>query len=94
MAGAGWSVELRDDELAEVRFNGRRVLRSIRAVIRDHNWATAALVVERVSETDSSLELHVRSEGLGSSFDGVVRVEARAERTARQLRPANRPPRS
>src|SRR6187200_2591288 len=73
-----WSIELRDDELAEVRYAGRRVLRSIRAVVRDRDWATAALVVDRIRETDSTLTLHLRSDGLGSSFAGVVRVEARA----------------
>lgn len=73
-----WSLELRDDELAEIRFNARRVLRSIRAVVRDRDWATAALAVDRIRETDSTLTLHVRSDGLGSSFAGVVRVEARA----------------
>ncbi|GAA1974813.1 hypothetical protein [Microbacterium pumilum] len=75
-----WSIELRDDELAEIRYGGRRVLRSIRAVARDRNWATADLVVDRVRETDSTLTLHVRSVGLGSSFAGVVRVETRADR--------------
>src|SRR6187455_3125268 len=73
-----WSIELRDDELAEVRFEGRRVLRSIRAVVRDRDWATAALVVDRIRETDVTLTLHVRSDDLGSSFAGVVRAEARA----------------
>lgn len=72
-----WSLQLRDDEFAEIRFDGRRVLRSVRAVVRDHDWATADLVVDRVRETDSTLTLHVRSVGLGSSFAGVVWVEAR-----------------
>ena len=35
---------------------------------------------------DSTLTLHVRSDGLGSSFAGVVRVEARAGRLRRALR--------
>src|SRR6478752_4310129 len=73
-----WSIELRDDELAEVRFAGRSVLRSIRAVVRDRDWATAELIVDRVRETDSTLTLHVRSAGLGSSFAGIVRAEARS----------------
>src|SRR3954454_8377421 len=73
-----WSLELRDDEFAEVRFDGRRVLRSVRAVVRDSNWATAALAVDRVDETEATLTLHVRAEGLGSSFAGVVRAEVRS----------------
>ncbi|MFI8632607.1 hypothetical protein ACIGEP_08445 [Microbacterium sp. NPDC077663] len=72
-----WSLTLRGDELADVAYEGRAVLRSVRAVVRDADWNTADLVVDRVSETDTSLTLHVRSEGLGSSFAGVVRVERR-----------------
>ncbi len=49
-------------------------------MVRDRNWDTAALVVDRVKDSGSTLTLHVRSEGLGSSFRGVVRVEARGDR--------------
>src|SRR5690242_9042662 len=77
--GGPWSLELRDDELADIEYRGRRVLRSVRAVVRDRNWATARLIVDRIRETDSTLTLHVRSEGLGSSFAGVVRAEARGD---------------
>ncbi|QKJ20635.1 hypothetical protein [Microbacterium hominis] len=74
-----WSLDLRDDEIADLAYDGVPVLRSIRAVVRDRDWAAAALVVDRVRETDATLTLHVRSQGLGSSFAGVVRVEARAD---------------
>ena len=63
-----WSFSVRGDEIADIAFDGRPVLRSVRAVVRDRNWATARLVVDRIRETDSTLTLHVRSEGLGSSF--------------------------
>ena len=72
-----WTLELRGDEFADIAFAGRPVLRSVRAVIRDRNWDTARLVVDHVRESDATLMLHVRSEGLGSSFRGVVRVVAR-----------------
>ncbi|MCW3493260.1 hypothetical protein [Microbacterium sp. SSM24] len=75
-----WSLELRDDELADLRFDGRVVLRSIRSVVRDRDWGTAPLAVDRVVESDATLTLHVRSIGLGSSFRGVVRAEARPGR--------------
>ena len=75
-----WSLELRGDEFADITFDGRPVLRSVRAVVRDRNWDTAALVVDRVRDSGATLSLHVRSDGLGSSFRGVVRVEARASR--------------
>ena len=40
--GGPWAIELRDDELADLTYDGRRVLRSIRAVVRDRDWNTAA----------------------------------------------------
>ncbi|MET0828013.1 MAG: hypothetical protein ABWY26_00705 [Microbacterium sp.] len=75
-----WSLQLRDDEFADISYDGRAVLRSVRAVVRDRNWDTARLVVDRMRDSGTTLTLHVRSEGLGSSFRGVVRVEARASR--------------
>ncbi|WP_251452221.1 hypothetical protein [Microbacterium sp. Marseille-Q6648] len=73
-----WSLQLRDDEIADLSYEGTRVLRSVRTVVRDRNWDTAPLIVDRVRDTDVTLTLHVRSEELGSSFRGIVRVEARA----------------
>jgi hypothetical protein len=76
-AGA-WSLELRDDELADIAYDGVVLLRAVRAVVRDRNWDTAATLVDAVGETDTELELHVRSAGFGSSFTGIVRVAAAA----------------
>lgn len=73
-----WSLELRGDELADIAVDGRVILRSIRAVVRDADWDTAGLVVDRVQARAETLMLHVRSDGLGSAFAGVVRVEARS----------------
>jgi len=78
--GGPWSFELRDDEIADISYDGRIVLRAARAVVRDRNWDTAPLIVDRVRETDATVTLHVRSVGLGSSFRGVMRVEARGSR--------------
>jgi hypothetical protein len=75
-----WSLELRGDEFADIAFEGKTVLRSVRAVVRDRNWDTAPLVVDRVRDSGATLSLHVRSDGLDSSFRGVVRVEARHTR--------------
>jgi hypothetical protein len=75
-----WSLELRGDEFADIAFEGKTVLRSVRAVVRDRNWDTVPLVVDRVRDSGATLSLHVRSDGLGSSFRGVVRVEARHPR--------------
>ena len=78
-AGA-WSLALRDDELADVSRDGRVVLRSVRAVVRDRDWDTVPLVVDRVVASDLSLTLHVRADGLGADLRGIVRAEVRGER--------------
>ncbi|WP_417510028.1 hypothetical protein [Microbacterium sp.] len=75
-----WSFDVRGDEIADITYSGRPVLRSVRAVVRDRNWDTADLVVDRVRDSGTTLTLHVRSQGLGSSFRGIVRVEARHSR--------------
>ncbi|WP_194410419.1 hypothetical protein [Microbacterium cremeum] len=72
-----WSLELRDDEFADIAYDGRVVLRSVRAVIRDRNWDTASLIVDRIDSSDLALTLHTHSEGLGSDLRGIVRAEVR-----------------
>jgi hypothetical protein len=72
-----WSLELRDDEFADVAYAGRVVLRSVRAVVRDRNWDTAELVVDRVDASNLALTLHVHSVGLGAQLRGIVRAEVR-----------------
>ncbi|MFK4834668.1 hypothetical protein ACI3KY_02945 [Microbacterium sp. ZW T2_14] len=80
-----WSLELRDDEFADIAYEGRVVLRSVRAVVRDRNWDTAGLVVDRVAESDLALTLHVHSSGLGSELRGIVRAEVRSPGRLRVL---------
>lgn len=72
-----WAIELREDEFADIRYEGHVVLRSVRAVVRDRNWDTAALVVDRTDSSGLALTLHVRSSGLGSDLRGIVRAEVR-----------------
>lgn len=74
-----WSLQLREDEFADVAFEGRVALRSIRAVVRDRDWDTAALVIDDLAETEDGLLLNVHTEGLGAHLTGTVRtVVARA----------------
>ena len=80
-----WSLELRGDEFADIAYRGHVVLRSVRAVIRDRNWDTAALVVDHVDESGIALTLHVHSEGLGSDLRGIVRAEVRGPGRLRLL---------
>lgn len=71
-----WRLELRGDELADITFDGRIVLRSIRAVVRDHDWNTADWIVTARGEGDT-LCLDLRTEGsLGCHVSGSLVVEA------------------
>lgn len=72
-----WEFELRGDELADIRFRGRPVLRSIRAVVRDRDWNTIDLVVDRVTAAETSVMLHVRTAEERMPLRGIVRAEAR-----------------
>ncbi|GAA5206242.1 hypothetical protein [Microbacterium kyungheense] len=72
-----WSLEVRGDEFADLAYDDRVVLRSVRAVVRDRNWDTATLVVDRIDARDLALTLHVHSTGLGSDLRGIVRAEVR-----------------
>ena len=80
-----WSLELRDDELADIAFGGRVALRSIRAVVRDRDWDTAALVVDDVTEDAGSLLLHVHTADLGAALSGTLRVDASADALSADL---------
>lgn len=68
-----WSLELRDDEIAELQWRGRRVLRSIRAVVRDGDWNTVPLAVDAVSSGTDGLRLAVHS-AEPAPFTGAVRL--------------------
>ncbi|MFH8251830.1 hypothetical protein ACH3VR_15800 [Microbacterium sp. B2969] len=74
--GGLWALELRDDELADLTYDGRRVLRSVRAVVRDRDWNTAPWIVEQVAVTESTLEVLVHTEGYDAELRGTVRVDA------------------
>jgi len=58
-ASGPWSLQLRDDELADISFDGRVVLRSIRGVARDRDWGTLTPVVTSVTQTDTQLTVDV-----------------------------------
>jgi hypothetical protein len=79
-----WSLELRDDELADIAFGGRVALRSVRAVVRDRDWDTARLVVDGIQDGDGELVVTVHTEntstGRGAGLAGTLRVKAAASR--------------
>jgi len=72
----GWSLELRGDELAEIRYAGRLALRAVRATVRDHGWLTVPAVVESVDESGDRLTLTLRHEGLGARITSRLMVGA------------------
>lgn len=69
-----WGLQRRGDELADLTYDGRRVLRSIRAVVRDRDWNTAAWIVGDPVADDGMLRLPLRSSGHGSDVRGEVMV--------------------
>lgn len=57
-----WTAELIGDELANISYGGRPVLRAIKAVVRDHEWRTFAPSVRDIAELKDdgiSLRIHV-----------------------------------
>lgn len=70
-----WQLELRGDELADITFDGRVVLRSIRAVVRDHDWNTAAWTV--TVDEGEALALTLSTDGdLGCAVTGSLTARA------------------
>ena len=71
-----WQVEVRGDELADIRYAGRPVLRSVRGVARDQDWETVPVAVREVVETDDGLDLALDLVGLGADIDGRLGMRA------------------
>ena len=71
-----WSLELRGDELADIRFDDTLVLRMVRAVARDRDWATVPASVTSVAESARGLEVGLRLTGLGADIVARLRVDA------------------
>lgn len=66
-----WTAELVGDELANISYGGRPVLRAIKAVVRDHEWRTFAPSVRDLAELKDddgvSLRIHVDYAAPGSA---------------------------
>ena len=69
-----WTLELRDDDLAQLRYRGREVLRSVRAVVRDRDWATATWAVGSIDVGHSEARIPLTSDSFGARFDGSLTV--------------------
>lgn len=69
-----WSLELRGDELAEIRHRGKMILRGVRAAVRDHGWLTVPVHVEDHSLSRTGMVLRLRHEGLGAHLTSELTV--------------------
>jgi hypothetical protein len=78
-----WTAELIGDELANISYGGRPVLRAIKAVVRDHEWRTLAPSVRDLTELKDddgvSLRLHVDYAGAGAEGSGAAGAGAAYE---------------
>ncbi|MGF6823833.1 hypothetical protein M2317_002753 [Microbacterium sp. ZKA21] len=72
----GWSIEVRGDELAEIRYGGRMLLRAVRAAVRDRGWQTVPVQVLSLESDASALTLRLRHEGLGARVDSTLTATA------------------
>ena len=71
-----WSLEVHGDELADIRCDGRVVLRAVRAVAHDDDWATAWPRSVDVTADDDGITLDLRIQDLGLDLAGTLRVRA------------------
>ncbi|MCS0500142.1 hypothetical protein [Protaetiibacter mangrovi] len=72
-----WSLELRGDELADIRCDGVLLARSLRFAARDRDWSTVPLADVASS---GGLRVEARYLGLGARWDVVLEVVAGADR--------------
>jgi len=75
-----WSIARRGDELAEIRHDGRMLVRAVRAAVRDHGWLTVPASVDSVESAADTLILTLRHEGLGARISSRLTVTAAAHR--------------
>lgn len=77
-AVGNWTAELVGDELANITYAGRPVLRAIKAVIRDHQWRTLQPAVRDLAflEDDDgvTVRLHVDYAGGEARYEAMLMV--------------------
>lgn len=77
-----WTAELIGDELANISYGGRPVLRAIKAVVRDHEWRTFAPSVRDIAELKDddgiSFRIHVDYAAPGPEASGAAATGAEA----------------
>lgn len=80
LAHGQWLLQLRGDEIADLEYRGRPVLRAIRAVVRDHDWRTLSPVVESVTHSQDAKTLAktlaIRFTGFGAEYRAELTLQA------------------
>src|SRR5699024_10766887 len=71
-----WSLQVGQGALEQISFGQHLVLRGIRAVARDHDWATAAQHLDRVGGNEGTRDLAVDASGLSARLSGQLRGRA------------------
>lgn len=75
----GWTIEVRGDELAEIAYRGRPILRGVRAAVRDRGWRTVPVSALSFATTGNSAALSLLHEGLGARVASRLQVGAVAD---------------
>ena len=78
-ASGPWLVAVRGDELADIRYAGRPVLRAVRGVVRDASWETVPATVRETASTDDGLDLTIGLVGLGADIDARLSMRTVAD---------------
>ncbi len=74
----GWTLHLRGDELAEIEYGGRMLVRAVRAAVRDRGWQTVPVQVVGIADAGDELSLALRHEGFGAVVASQLTVRATA----------------
>jgi len=78
LASGAWTAMLVGDELADIRFAGRLVLRAVRAVVRDQDWGTLVPSIRSVEAIDSNGGTHLALDlefcGRDANYAGCLTV--------------------
>ncbi|HWU46198.1 MAG TPA: hypothetical protein VN133_05535 [Humibacter sp.] len=85
LAFGPWRFRVRGDEIADLRFDGTPIVRSVRAVVRDGDWNTVPTTVEGVAAAGDGYELLLRMRGFGADVTTRLSVAAEAERITMRL---------
>ncbi len=71
-----WSLVVRGDEVADLRYGGLRLLRAVRPVVRDRDWNTVPVRVlgHRVAAGQDGLDAELRFDDGAVSYRGTLQV--------------------